>query len=198
MVLNYGALKGTPYRWLDIATLCTLLLPNHAIHRIRYFTARIQPLPNDPSKAQRQQAYLRALQTIPHLTIHYGRYLARRARMPLVNPPATGPRIVEVWRVEEKGSDVNLAIYLLLDGFQRDYEQAVVISNDSDLVEPIRVVRKHLGLSVGVFNPHPNTSHALRQVTSFYRPFREGVLRASQFPPVLQDAHGIITKPRGW
>lgn len=119
--------------------------------------------------------------------------------MPLVDPPNNGPRIVEVWRVEEKGSDVNLATYLLLDGFQQDYEQAVIISNDSDLVEPIRVVRKHLGLSVGVFNPHRKTiSRALQHVASFYRPIREGVLRASQFPPVLQDAHGMITKPRGW
>lgn len=110
--LYYGALKGTPYRWLDIATLCTLLLPNHQIHRIRYFTARIQPLPNDSTKHQRQDAYLRALQTIPQATIHFGHYLKRPIRMPLVNSPNNNPQFVEVWRIEEKGSDVNLATYL--------------------------------------------------------------------------------------
>jgi len=41
--LYYGALKGTPLKWLDIAALCRLLLPGDTINRIRYFTARIQP-----------------------------------------------------------------------------------------------------------------------------------------------------------
>ena len=59
-------------------------------------------------------------------------------RMPLHPPPATGPKTVQVMKSEEKGSDVNLATYLLVDAFDDDYEAAVVVSNDSDLAEPIR------------------------------------------------------------
>jgi hypothetical protein len=33
----------------------------------------------------------------------------------------------EVWKTEEKGSDVNLACYLLLDAFDGDCEAAVII-----------------------------------------------------------------------
>ena len=67
--------------------------------------------------------------------------------------PQTGPRTVEILNAEEKGSDVNLASYLLMDGFENDYEMAVVISNDSDLKLPIRMTRTKLGKQIGVFDP---------------------------------------------
>ncbi len=196
--LYYGLVRGTPYRWLDLGKLCRLLLPGDEINRIRYFTARVRARPDDPGKAQRQQTFLRALETIPNLTVHYGHFLERPVRMALADPPARGPRTVEVLRTEEKGSDVNLATYLLVDGFDRDYELAVIISNDSDLLEPIRVVREKLALRVGVLNPQRNTSHALRQAADFYRPVRLGAIRASQFPDTLRDARGQIRKPSAW
>jgi hypothetical protein len=82
-----------------------------------------------------------------------GHYLSHPVRMPLAHPPSTGPHTVEVIRTEEKGSDVNLASYLLLDGFRSDCEATVVISNDSDLKVPIELARAELGLVVGVVNP---------------------------------------------
>ena len=58
---------------------------------------------------------------------------------------------VGFWVPEEKGSDVNLASHLLVDGFTGKYEVAVVVSNDADLLEPHpRLVRAVLGLPVGV------------------------------------------------
>ncbi len=74
----------------------------------------------DPQKPVRQQTYIRALETIPNLTVHCGHRLESVKRMPLAIPPASGPRTVEVIGTEEKGSDVNLATYLLLAGSQRD------------------------------------------------------------------------------
>jgi len=75
--------------------------------------------------------------------------------MPIATPPPTGPRTVEVIKTEEKGSDVNLATYLLLDACRGDCDVAVVVTNDSDLKEPITIVREDLGMTVGVVNPHP-------------------------------------------
>jgi len=71
----YGCLRGTPFRWLDLGALCQRLFPRDTIHRIRYFTAIVSARPNDPRQPQRQLAYLRALATIPEVTIHRGRYL---------------------------------------------------------------------------------------------------------------------------
>ena len=196
--LYYGCIKGTPYRWLDLAKLCALLLPAHDINRIRYFTALLDARPDDPQQPQRQQIYLRALQTIPNLSIHYGHFLSNIIRMPLAHPIPNGPRTVEVVKTEEKGSDVNLATYLLVDAFNKDCEVAAIISNDSDLKSPIEFVRSQLGIRVAILNPHQNRSRALYDVTDSYKPIRKGPLGASQFPPTLTDTHGVITKPAIW
>ena len=196
--LYYRALRGTPYRWLDVGKLAQLLLPQHRIGRIRYFTALVTNRPDDPTQAQRQQTYLRALETVPVLTIHYGHLLPKTKRRPLARPSRTGPRTAEILDTEEKGSDVNLASYLLLDGFDDDYELAVVVSNDSDLVLPIRMARSRLGKQVGVFDPSRRRSFELHGAASWYRPLRQGPLSASLFPGTLSDTQGQITKPAGW
>ena len=67
--------RDAAYKWLDLAALCGRVLPGDTINRVRYFTAQIQ-VRGDPWKAQRQRTYLRALQTIPNLTVHYGRFLS--------------------------------------------------------------------------------------------------------------------------
>lgn len=68
--LYYGAVRGTPYKWLDLAKLSVGLVPRDSINRIRYFTARIHAQ-GDPQQPQRQQVYIRALETIPNLSVHY-------------------------------------------------------------------------------------------------------------------------------
>lgn len=76
--LYYGSVKGTPYKWLDLRKLCNLIFPNNELHRIRYFTALVKNTGADPTKSQRQQTFIRALETLPGLTVHYGSFLATR------------------------------------------------------------------------------------------------------------------------
>ena len=116
----------------------------------------------------------------------------------MAQQPQTGPRTVEVLDTEEKGSDVNLASYLLLDAFEDEYEMAVVVSNDSDLELPIRMARSRLGKQVGVFDPSRRRSFELHAAASWYRPLRQGPLSASLFPDTLSDAQGPITRPSDW
>ena len=196
--LYYGALRGTPHKWLDLESLCRRLLPKDEITRIRYFTARITARPQDPQQAQRQETYFRALRTLPLVSIHYGHFLTRAVRMPLTEPGRYGQRTAEVLRTDEKGSDVNLASHLLLDGFQGACNTAVVVTNDSDLRVPIRIAEQELGLTVGVINPHlPEfRSRALRG--TFFKQLRTSALASSQLPEVLVDTHGEIRKPTGW
>lgn len=196
--LYYGCLKGTPYRWLDLGALCRRLLPRDEIGRLRYFTATVSARPDNPDAPQRQQVYLRALATIPGLSIHYGHYLSHVTRMPLAHPRPGGARTVEVVKTEEKGSDVNLATYLLLDAFKGECDVAVVISNDSDLKLPIEVAQAELGLRVGVVNPHPPARRSRALQPTFFKQIRSSALAACQFPPVLRDARGEIRKPARW
>lgn len=194
----FGAVKGTPYKWLNIAEMCRALLPNHQINQIKYFTARVIARPHDPQQPVRQAIYFRALQTLPNLSIIYGAFLSHEVEMPLADSQSNPPPLVRVIKTEEKGSDVNLATHLLKDGYENDYECAVVISNDSDLLEPIKVVRYNLGKVVGVLYPHQRASRELRQHATFIKPIRSGVLAASQFPPIMQDVQGAFHKPARW
>ena len=201
--LYYGALKGTQYKWLDLVRLAQALLPRHRIEHLHYFTAKVRSHADDPEVDQRQRAYLRALATIPNLTIHYGHFLSSVVRMPLVQR-AVGARRewVEVTKMEEKGSDVNLATQLLVDGFNGRFAAAAVISNDSDLSRPVRVVREDLALPVGVLNPYPKRnwelSPSLLPAGSFYKPIRQQAIASSQFPLSLADEHGTVTCPARW
>ena len=200
--LYFRALKGSPYKWLDLFKVCQTLTPPHEINRIRFFTSLVQSNRNNPEARQRQLFYLRALETIPVLTVHYGQFRTHRKFRPLVTRIPGHPRTVEIWDTEEKGTDVNLASYLLMDGVDGEYEQAVVISNDSDLALPIRMVRDKLGLPMGIVNPNLDrkavTPNELSHAATFVRRLRENTLRNCQFPPQLQDSTGVITKPDKW
>ena len=83
---HYGAVRGTSYKWLDFNRMCELLLPRDEIACIRYFTALVKPRPEDPQQGQRQQTFLRALRTLPNVTIHYGTFLSNPTRLPLARP----------------------------------------------------------------------------------------------------------------
>ena len=78
--LYYGSLKDTPDRWLDLDALFRAVFPKNEINRIRYFTAIVESRPSDLRRPAHQRAYLRALQTIPSLSIHYGQYKTRAVR----------------------------------------------------------------------------------------------------------------------
>jgi hypothetical protein len=192
--LYYGALKGTPYRWLDLEALCRNLLPRNEIVLIRYFTALVKARPNDLDQSTRQQFYLRALRTLPLVNIHLGRFLSNRLTRPLAS--LTG--YADIIDTVEKGSDVNLATYLIHDGHRGMYDVAVVITNDSDLVEPVRIVRDELNRTIGVINPHSHASQRLRQSATFYGRIRQGILRDSQFPDIMSDSKGAFHKPPTW
>ena len=171
------------------------MLPRDDLRQIKYFTALVTSRPKNPDQATRQQTYLRALQTIPNLQIIYGHFLSHEIMMRLA-PPRSGQ--VKVIKTEEKGSDVNLAVHLVSDGFRHAYDAAVIVSNDSDLLPPIKFVKEELGKLVGILNPQKHPSVVLAANAHFVKNIRPGVLHNSQFPTLLTDAKGNFTKPARW
>ncbi|MDE2991153.1 MAG: NYN domain-containing protein [Chloroflexota bacterium] len=198
--LYYRALKDTPFRWLDLRKLAETLFPRDSINRVCYFTARLDVRPSNPGQAQRQLIYLRALATLPGFDAHYGVFRSGVKRRPLVEPVVGLPSHVLVRDSEEKGSDVNLATRLLVDGFKGEYEQAVVMSNDADFAGAMRYVRDDLGLRVTLVNPDPKNSspRELADAATYVRRLWRSHLRRSQYSDTLRDEVGIITKPAGW
>ena len=108
----------------------------------------------------------------------------------------------QIIKPEEKGTDVNLASYLLFDCFNGEYEQAVVISNDSDLARPVRMVRDEFGKTVIVVNPVRKARRGVREMeeasTRMIHRISPTLLGRCQFPAQLKDAEGVIPKPRNW
>lgn len=213
--LYYGALKGTPYKWLNLSKLAQNLFGETAnITKIRYFTAKVYPPPWDPDINVRQEIYLRALQTLPNLEIHYGKFKPRTKKgFYLAGPErclVCKGELVTVEAPEEKGSDVNLASYLVFDAARDLFDTAWVISNDSDLATPIRLVRGYFKKSVGIVlydnalgrqqkAPQHISRELLRATGGLHKFITEEHLKNSLFPDAFRDSRGREhKKPRTW
>jgi len=64
---------------------------------------------------------------------------------------------------------VNLATHLLHDAWSDAFDVAAVISNDTDLCEPIKIVNAELNKVVGVLCPAASCSQPLRNVAKFVK-----------------------------
>ncbi len=200
--LYYGIRRFGNAKWLNIEALIRAYLDGaDTLERIHYFTARVKGSPGSPDSPVRQQVYLRALQTLPSVQIHYGHFTRWRKTMPLVDTIIhlkPEPDRAAVWKVEEKGSDVALGARLVADAYEQNFDVALVVSNDTDLCPPIEITLQR-GLPVGVLNPQDGEgARSLRELASFYKEIREGAVRASQFAdPVIDGGGRAIAKPAG-
>jgi uncharacterized LabA/DUF88 family protein len=197
--LYFRALKGTPYKWLDLMSLSKkLLAPHNEITCIKYFTANVSGTAGDPDKAIHQDLYIRAcLHAIPCLEVIRGQFATHEVTRKLV-VPINGQKYALVWDRKEKGSDVNLAAHLINDAWRDAFDCAVIVSGDSDLGESIRLVREyHQNKVVGLFSANKaGTSKQLITACSFVRAIRASALAGSLFPDTIPDTS--ITKPNDW
>lgn len=197
--LYYGCLRKSPYKWLDLKRLFENLLDaSHQITKIKYYTAHISSRNDNDASRARQRYYLNALKKyIPELELYYGHYLTHEIIAKVVNPP---PDFIKVYKTEEKGSDVNLALHVLNDAWLDQYDCAVVVSNDSDLAEALRIVKYQTDKSVGVVFPCTDhkrkPSRELTKYADFIKPIRKGILQNSQLPNSIPGTE--IHKPVEW
>lgn len=194
----YRAVKNTPYKWLDFKSLFQKLLSaKNQIIQIKYFTALVSGKHN-PQKPIKQQTFLRALKTfIPEIEIYYGHFLTHEVFAPLAKP-TENRRSVKIIKTEEKGSDVNIAVHMLNDAWLNNYDCAIIVSNDSDLAESMKLVKKyHPNKILGLIMPgkgHP--SKELMKHADFVKRIRTGILKSSQLPNPIPKTN--IYKPKDW
>lgn len=199
----YYSLKKENAKWLDLNKLCERLLTENDIVAIKYFTARVKSRVGDLDIHVRQNIYLEALKTNPKIEVIFGHFLTNNVWM--VKASDEGKSLdkikkVQVIKTEEKGSDVNLASYLLLDGFKNRYDTAAVITNDSDLKLPISMIKNELGKTIGVICPHEKPSRELSnpKVASFFKTIKGSTLLECQLPEKIQVGERFIHKPKAW
>jgi len=208
--LYMGALSKTSYKWLDLERWAKTLMPSYEVGRVVYCTARLIPDARDVNIHVRQDMYLRAIKTLPTVQIYEGKFTVQDIRMwrrpeigcqwcdhltPVCK--CCGGNTIPVIKREEKGSDVQLAIQLINDGYKQDYDVALVVSNDSDIQPAVDLVRRELGRKVIVADPRNNKHPSL--LGDERRRVRPQTLGNNQLPATLLDLNGnTITKPISW
>ena len=97
-------------------------------------------------------------------------------------------------------TDVNIAVRLLEDAQDNEFDKAIVISADSDLASPIEsVMRRHQDKQVVVAFPPNRRSDQLRATATETISLGRKMLSKSQFPAKVQKDDGfVLDRPAYW
>ena len=181
------------YYWLDVQRLSeNLLRPYQRLQFVRYFTAKFLPSDDASGQADRQDAYLQAISSLPKVDIQYGFHIEKTV---------TCPRCGAASRTyEEKMTDVNIAAALLEDAHDNLYDTAILISADSDLTMPIEIVRqKFANKRVIVAFPPNHHSQRLQSAATKFSTIGHKKIARSQLPdPVAKPDGYRVPKPASW
>ncbi len=192
--LFYGALRGSPDRWLNLEKLFRLIRQDDDVQKIRYFTAR--------TGTRDQETYLKALETLLLVTIEYGLFKTKKIKCRVRSCGFGGLR--EFQAPEEKGTDVNIALRMLDDAYQGVCERMVLVSGDSDLVPPVQLIKQRFpGIKISVYVPARDkvrgAARELRSAADKHLTLPLDKLSKAQFESRLFDSSGnVIEKPVSW
>jgi uncharacterized LabA/DUF88 family protein len=178
-----NALTWKRHYWINLFELSrSLLSKEHHLSTVKYFTARVS---YPPDRVKRQTTFLEALATVNGIQIYEGQF--KREDHVCRKCNAT-------YKIShEKMTDVNIAVQMLEDAFQDNYEAALLISADSDLVPPVSAVKRLFPEKrIIVAFPPRRFSNELRNSVDAIRTIDERRLRKSLFPNQVVGKSGTI------
>ena len=205
--LYYGLLKESPdSKWLNLrALVAAMFKEKHEIRSIKFFTARVRTYPHDIAAEERQKIYLQALAAFGDVEIIEGFYSKKKIWLPHVNGKCktceeSHAGMAHVVKLEEKRSDVNLAVAALVDAMRSDADCFVLVTGDSDQAGTVYALRHEFGKSVLVFNPHVAVSQHLKRAATYYAHIPRDLPAKCQLPEVIPvGTHGrTIHRPAAW
>ena len=100
----------------------------------------------------------------------------------------------------EKMTDVNIAVEMMRDAFQERFDTALLLSADSDLCPPVRMIRELFPAKRVVvgFPPHRRSAELVNAASNHFV-IGKGSLAKSQFPPEVVTSSGtILRRPETW
>jgi uncharacterized LabA/DUF88 family protein len=178
------------FYWLNIQLMARFLLkPDQALVNTKYFTSIVsQPV----DKHRRQAVFLEALQTLNDLEIYYGHYLSET----IVCRKCGHTYVTH----HEKMTDVNISMELMTDAHQDNFDAALLVSADSDLLGPVQAVQRlfpHKRVIVA-FPPARNSNALMQAATGYLRVGRD-VVAKSVFADQVSTPRGfLIQRPSEW
>ena len=206
--LYYGAIRHTPYKWLDIFELFNthILLPETELLEVRYYTAPVLgSLCDDPYSPQRQRQYLQALRKLypAKISIIEGKLIKGEATLRLVDPIPEVPGLekIKVSTLTEKKTDVNIAADMVAAACLKQTDQVVLCSNDSDMEGALKNIRHYcpavrIGLVAPTASPGRHISHDLRNHAHWVKALNTTALASSQLPAKIPSTS--IKQPDYW
>lgn len=153
----YGLRKDVrwkKYYWLDIVKLFEMFMrPNQELVAVKYFSARV----DDLEKSLRQNAFFQANKENPKFKLILGKYLKKE-----ITCFNCGNKI---HTHEEKETDVRIATQIVSDAYQNNFDIAIIVSADSDMI-PAMELAMETGHKVVVYFPPYQYSSNLASMAS--------------------------------
>ena len=198
-------LRRRKLRWLNPKKLVEQFLHDeYEIDQINFYTTDVDALYMGDKSPSRQQEYYRALMTVENINIIKGRFSKNPTMMPvypiklITNPDGTTAILKHsVLKTEEKRSDVNIAAHLVRDACLNRFDMAVLVSNDSDLLEPLKILHE-LDKKFLILSPHEKYCYDFVKElsTKCMRKIQEKHILTAQFPDEIRDAANTLMAKR--
>ena len=217
----YGLLNNTHYKWLNLRQLMENLLyiqdPSFSLENITYFTSPIKPdlARRGICSDEAQKTYLRALKT-SNINIIMGRHKLEKAKAPIFveGQKADRNNSCEIWLLEEKETDVNVALHMyrtaLLESKKPSDDpskihQIVLVSGDTDMTPALKMIREDFpAMKIGLIFPQRENLKrtppgSLINLADWSRKVvKEDELIRNQFPDRIPTKKKPIVKPNYW
>jgi len=212
--LYYGALSNTNYKWLDVVKLFTQIChqqdPNTEIISIKFFTSPVKgSIANRGQDAeQSQKSYIKGLKTLypDNFECIEGGFSMQKGKAPIYQEPIIKGDKVDIWKLEEKKTDVNIALNMYIDA-QKGIEQVVLVSNDTDLVPAFEAIkREYPNVQIATVLPRMKITgkkrplnRDLAALSNWKREYiTEDELKNAQLPDYIPTNKKPAYKPKYW
>lgn len=178
-------------KWLDYWSLAhAFIIPSKEIlNKVFYFTALAT---YDAEKVERHKTFIRA-QEYKGCQIVYGKFkrVTKKCRAKCTQKYMT---------FEEKETDINIAVTMLLEAAHNKFDKAILFTGDSDLIAGIRGLKllppdKHIKVVI----PYKRTSIDLENNCDSSSRIKRKHLERNQLPDTIELPNGkFICKPEKW
>ncbi len=136
--------------------------------------------------------FIEALETLQKIEIFYGKYQSNEIKCNVCGSTFN--------KSNEKMTDVNIAVEMMTDAFKNEFDTAILVSADSDLVGPIESIRKLFPQKkIIIAFPPSRMSNDLIKIASGYFTIGRKKFKDSIFPDEIlkKDGHKL-KKPNEW
>lgn len=193
-------LKHPKLKWLDLEVLMTNCIndifqaKNAELTQVKYFTAKAITFPgsSDSSAPKRQDQYFKAIETLSKIEVILGKIKKKDRHC------AKCDNYFKT--LEEKETDVNIASHLLTDAFDKNFDSALLVSCDSDLVLPVTLLTEKFKRKIIILSPPGRKGYDLAKASkNLPRELKQSDLENCVLPLEITTKDGeIISIPDEW